>query len=341
VNRVTIAGQNQFRRIQVPPDKKEEESGTVIAVDLGATNFRVGIVTSTGQIEALRIAEIPRNPAHAGIITDRIISTIHMLLADQTPENFAGIGIGAAGPVDKSHSAILHPPNIPLDILPLTGPVAAEFGLPVHLVNDCSAGLLGEAYFGDGMGAKNFVYVTISTGIGAGIIANGHIVSGRDGNAGEIGHLFVDSEYNLACGCGGRGHWEGYASGRFLPRFYREWQKKNGIQPGPWPAHTARDIFTAIRDNQDPDGNAFIRVLGKINARGISDLIVAYDPDIIVLDGSVVQKNPDLIIPPIEERADRYLPMPRLVVSSHKGLSPLLGASVIARGFDTRFGRLE
>jgi len=325
------------------PDDTPANTRTAIAVDLGATNLRVGLVSDTGQVEELGRSEIPRNPTDAGIITDRIIRTIRSLVRDRDIHSFAGIGIGAAGPVDKSRTAILHPPNIPLDSIPLTGPIAAEFNLPVHLVNDCAAGLLGEAYFGAGKAERinNMVYVTISTGIGAGIIANGRIISGRDGNAGEIGHLFVDSEYNLACGCGGKGHWEGYASGRFLPRFYQEWQKMKGIDPGDFPPRSAGAIFASIRESDDPAGNEFIRELGRINARGISDIIVAYDPDMIVLDGSVVQKNPDLILPPIEEYTDRYLQRPRLVVSILGGSAPLLGASVIARGYDTRFGLLE
>ncbi|WP_321508232.1 ROK family protein [uncultured Methanoregula sp.] len=316
-------------------------SGTAIAVDLGATNLRVGLVTRAGTIERLQTAEIPHDLPDEGIITGLIIRTIQTLVPDREIGALAGIGIGAAGPVNRSHTAIVHPPNIALDIIPLSGPLGDEFGLPVRLVNDCCAGLLGEAYFGEGARSRNFVYVTISTGIGAGIIANGNIVSGRDGNAGEIGHLFVDSGYNLTCGCGGKGHWEGYASGRFLPRFYREWQKKRGIVPGDREILTAGEVFSAMLENPGSGEDDFACELGRINARGISDIIVAYNPDTIVFDGSVVLKNRDLIIPPIERYADRYLPMPRLVVSGLAGRAPLLGASVIAHGYDTRFGSVE
>lgn len=323
------------------PDDRTGRLDTAIAVDLGATNLRVGLVTRAGQIERLSVSELPKDLPDAGIITDLIIRTIHSLVSDQEIETFAGIGIGAMGPVDRSHSAVVHPPNLPLDIIPLSGPLSAEFNLPVRLINDCSAGLLGEAYFGEGKICKNFVYVTISTGIGAGVLANGTIVSGRSGNAGEVGHLFVDSLYNLTCGCGGKGHWEGYASGRFLPRFYHEWRQKNGISSGDRQVISARDVFNSIREQGNPDEDGFIHELGRINARGISDIIVAYDPDTIVFDGSVTLNNQDLIIPQIEQYADCYLPMPRLTVSSLSGFAPLLGASVIAHGYKTRFGSLE
>ena len=322
-------------------DDMTRDSDTAIAVDLGATNLRVGLVTGSGRIERLNVATIPQNPTDAIVITDLIIRTIHAVASDHEIAASAGIGIGAAGPVDRSHTTILHPPNIPLDTIPIAGSLIEEFNLPVRLVNDCCAGLIGEAAYGEGRGCPNFVYLTLSTGIGAGIIANGSIVTGRDGNAGEVGHLFVDSEYGLTCGCGGRGHWEGYASGRFLPRFYHAWRERNDLPMVKDPIHSASDIFHAIRESPDPAKHGFIRELGRINARGVSDIIVAYDPDAIVLDGSVVLKNPDLILPQIEEFADRYLPLPRLALSSLAGHAPLLGAAVIAHGYETRFGSVE
>lgn len=316
-------------------------SFVAIAVDLGATNLRVGLVTSTGTIERLRVSRLPGNLSDARVITDQIIREIRALAPDHELSEAAGIGIGAAGPVDSTRTAIVHPPNIPLDSVPLAGPLSEAFGLPVRLANDCCTGLLGEAYYGGGMRSDNFVYVTLSTGIGAGILSRGTVILGRDGNAGEVGHVFVDEKYDLVCGCGGRGHWEGYASGRFLPRFYRAWQERNGIDPGNSPLRPAEDIFAAIRQQSDPVNHPFIRELGRINARGISDIIVAYDPDTIVLDGSVVLKNPDLIVPPILASMDRYLPAPRIVTSPLGGRAPLLGAAVIARGYMTRFGSVE
>lgn len=323
------------------PESGRELSDAAIAVDLGATNLRVGLVTPTGTIERLKVSRLPKDLPDAGVITDQIVREIRSLAPDREITRAAGIGIGAAGPVDRSRTAVVHPPNIPLDRIPLAEPLATEFGLPVHLANDCCTGLLGEAYFGEGAKSNNFVYVTVSTGIGAGILSNGRILLGRDGNAGEIGHLFVDGVYDLPCGCGGTGHWEGYASGRFLPRFYREWQMKNGIALQDQSELSARDIVVTLRGQGNPLKHPFIHELARINARGISGITVAYDPDTIVLDGSVVLNNPDLIIPLIEQYIDRYLPVPRIVESSLAGLSPLLGASVIARGYETRFGSVE
>jgi glucokinase len=321
------------------PDTRTGYSDLSIAVDLGATNLRVGLVHGTGAIESLRVSRLPAEIPDARVITDQIIREIRALGPDHGLSQITGIGIGAAGPVDSTRTAIVRPPNIPLDVVPLAGPLSEAFGLPVYLANDCCTGLLGEAYFGEGKNSDNFAYVTLSTGIGAGILSKGTVILGRDGNAGEIGHVFVDEKYDLVCGCGGRGHWEGYASGRFLPRFYRAWQEKNGA--GGAPVNSAEEIFAGIRAERDPVSHPFVRELGRINARGISDIIVAYDPDTIVLDGSVALRNPDLIIPPILEFMDRYLPEPRIVTSPLAGKAPLLGAAVIARGYETRFGSVE
>ena len=313
----------------------------VIAVDLGATNLRVGLIDASGRILRVQTTRLQKDLPCARFVTDQIVREIRALATDTEISKAEGIGIGAAGPVDSTRTAIIHPPNIPLDTIPLADPLSEAFGLPVHIANDCCTGLLGEAYYGEGMQSDNFVYVTLSTGIGAGILSKGHLVLGRDGNAGEIGHVFVDEKYDLVCGCGGRGHWEGYASGRFLPRFYRAWQERNGIDPGREPVNTAEDIFAAIRQEKDPKNHTFITELGKINARGVSDIIVAYDPDTIVFDGSVALKNPDLVLGPIIRFMDRYLPEPRIVTSPLAGKAPLLGAAVIARGYETRYGSVE
>jgi Transcriptional regulator/sugar kinase len=330
-----VTGTQETAMIYGPADTEDY----VIAIDLGATNLRVGLVDAEGQIFKTRSSRLPTKMPEARVVTDQIIQEIRALAPGHDISRAAGIGIGAAGPVDRTRTAIVHPPNIPLDSVPLASPLTEAFGLPVYLANDCCTGLLGEAYFGEGKNSDNFVYVTLSTGIGAGILSKGTVILGRDGNAGEIGHVFVDERYDLPCGCGGQGHWEGYASGRFLPRFYRAWQEKTGA--GGAPVNTAGEIFAEIRQHNDPANHPFVRELGRINARGISDILVAYDPDTIVLDGSVVLKNPDLIIPPILESMDRYLPEPRIVTSPLAGRAPLLGAAVIAKGYKTRFGSVE
>jgi glucokinase len=188
---------------------------------------------------------------------------------------------------------------------------------------------------GQGKGRDDVVYLTISTGIGGGVISGGRLLLGRQGNAAEIGHFHVDSTYDLPCGCGRTGHWEGYASGRYLPWFFGEWCRFHA-KPH-WGPDTAEDIFASARKG-DEDVLRFLKELARINARGISDVIVAYDPEIIILDGAVIRSNADLLFPAIMESVDRYLPLPEIVISELSGDAPLLGAAVIAGGYETGYG---
>jgi glucokinase len=149
----------------------------------------------------------------------------------------------------------------------------------------------------------------------------------------------VDSTWNLPCGCGGTGHWEGYAAGRFLPRFFVRWCEVTGHSPGNVSVPSAEGIFAAARRG-DPAASGFLEALGVMNGRGISAVIVAYDPSRIILDGSVILRNDDLLLPHLLPHIDRFLPLPEIRLTALDGLAPLLGASVLARGYDTVIGSL-
>jgi glucokinase len=309
----------------------------VIAVDLGATNIRVGFYeNSQAAINPIALPT-PGSPCNAGEIISLLSDNIRSLAGSAGVTGIEGIGISAAGPVDHGTGSVVRPPNIPLEVIPLVGPLENEFGVPVKVINDCHAGILGEVYFGSLSRQKNAVYLTISTGIGAGILSGGKILLGNGGNAGEVGHFFIDDRFNRICGCGFPGHWEAYASGHFLPGFFLQWCTENGVNPTDTRELSPSRVFSIIRGNRK-EFHGFLEDLGRINARGISDIVVAYEPELLVFDGSVVRENTNLIIPFIENFADRFLPLPPMIVSSLGGWAPLLGASVIARGYDTPIG---
>jgi glucokinase len=309
--------------------------GRVIAVDLGATHGRAAVVETDGRIEDKIEAKTPGGGADPAILTDFISGLIKRVSRGPVPEDITGIGLSVAGPVDIHRGILLNPPNMPFRDVPLTGPLSGEIGIPVRMINDCHAGILGELSYGVAKGQKNAVYITISTGIGGGVLANGRIIFGRDGNAAEIGHFHVDNTYNLTCGCGNSGHWEGYASGTYLPWFFAQWCHYHG-KPH-WGPDKAEDIFLSARRGDD-DVLRFLEELARINARAVSDVIVAYDPELIVFDGAVMLSNADLLLRPMIDAIDRYLALPEVVLTGLAGDAPLLGASVIARGYTTRFG---
>jgi glucokinase len=308
----------------------------VVAIDLGATTTRVALVGPGGEILRRSTSPTPATGSSPEVITLHLAGLIRRVLSVGEPSP-AAIGISAAGPVDQRRGAIVRPPNLPFGEIPLAGPLGEEFGIPVRLANDCHAGVLGEVLFGAGVGCRDLVYITLSTGIGGGVICSGRLLLGRDGNAAEIGHFHVDGTWNLPCGCGGTGHWEGYASGRFLPRFFARWCELRGEDPVVRDTSSAAGIFAAAGEG-DPAALRFLEALGEINGRGISDVIVAYDPSRIILDGSVVLRNADFILPYLLPHIDRFLPLPEIRLTALDGLAPLLGASIIALGYDTPVG---
>ncbi|MDD1669653.1 MAG: ROK family protein [Methanomicrobiales archaeon] len=317
----------------------EEKDTPVVAVDLGATVTRVALVGPGGDLLRKAVSPTPVSGESPAVITRLLAGLIRQVLSPAGEAPPAAIGISACGPVDHQRGAVVRPPNLPFPEIPLVDPLRAEFGVPVRLANDCHAGVLGEMVYGAGAGCRDLVYITLSTGIGGGVVSGGRLVLGRDGNAAEIGHFHVDSTWNLPCGCGGTGHWEGYAAGRFLPRFFARWCDVSGSPCGDAGSPSAAAIFAAAR-RKDPAALGFLEALGTINGRGISDVIVAYDPSRIVLDGSVVLRNEDLILPYLLPHVDRFLPLPEIRLTALDGLAPLLGAAVLARGYDTVIGSL-
>jgi len=316
------------------PSKTAFMAGTV-AVDLGATRTRVAIRDAKGRTTDPIEEPTPSGGADGTLLTGFLAGMIRRLLESGKLSGIDSIGLSVAGPVDIRAGILKNPPNMQFRDVPIRDTLSREFSVPVRVVNDCHAGILGELSFGKAGGRQNAVYITISTGIGCGVVANGRILLGRHGNAAEIGHFHVDSTYNLQCGCGHSGHWEGYSSGRFLPWFFQEWCHYHG--KAHWGSCNAEDIFQSAQQGDD-DVLRFVDELNRINARGVSDVIVAYDPELIIFDGAVMRHNSDLLLEPMIDSVDRYLDLPEIVMTGLSGDAPLLGASVIAGGLDTAYG---
>lgn len=293
----------------------------VCAIDLGGTRTRVALVAPGGRVLARESFPTPSGGPSPEAVTDAIEAAVRRV-AGGSP---GAIGVSTAGPLDFAAGAVVAPPNLPYPRIELAGPLEAAFGVSVTLINDARAGALGEHAHGAGRGCQNLVYVTISTGIGGGVIADGRLLSGRGGNAGEIGHITVETRYDLVCGCGYPNHWEGYCSGRNLPRFYAV-QKENGDPD----LGTAEAIFGAARAGV-PAACRFLDAVAVLNARALSTLVVAYDPERIILDGAVARVQADLLVGPAVARMEEFLPRPGVVVTPLGGDAPLLGAAEAAR----------
>lgn len=270
-----------------------------LAVDLGATNLRVGIGDEKGRfLEIKKEKTVQRGNQNS--VAEQIIRIINSL---KVPGTVLGVGIGAIGPLDFRKGVKIHSHNNPIGLINLT-PIAKRLKKPIYVLNDCNAGVLGEKIFGAGRPFESLIYVTISTGLGGGVINNGCLILGEDGNAIEPGHLVVDPEGKMKCSCGKRGHWEAYCSARNMPKYFNFWlkQEKKKIWKG---AVRTEDIFEKA-GKKDKIALKFIKELTRINTLALADLINIFNPGLITLGGPVVLKNKKLILNPLKKEIKKY-----------------------------------
>lgn len=310
----------------------------IVACDLGATNTRVALAGPKGNI--ISSTSFPTNleEGPTGIPKSIARAAVDLLKSNGFPTSrVTTVSIASIGPLNVRRGILVNPPNIPYEEIPLIDVLEYYFDAEFLLLNDCNAAVLGEANLGSAKGHEDVVYVTISTGIGGGAIVNGSLLVGKDGNAVEIGHITIDYSGTLRCGCGARGHWEAYCSGRNLPNFikliienYKESYVDSSLickisEEGP------KNLFHAARQ-----GNRLalkiVEEIGRLNSIGIANVVNAFDPSIVVIGGAIALNNKDLIIDPIRERAPEYYVTKEPIIT-HAGLadgSPLMGAVIAA-----------
>lgn len=285
-----------------------------IGVDLGGTKILAGIVElETGKVLASAKKRTvstnkdnkDKDKEKENDLAKRIGDTIDEAIATSglpmsTP--FSGIGVGAAGQVDRNEKILVFAPNLGVrPNYPIGALLTDRFKLPVTLGNDVEAATLGEMRFGAGRGSADFICVFIGTGIGGGIVQNGQLRRGITGTAGEIGHMVVSVEGRL-CGCGGRGHLEAYSSRTAITRALLGELKRGRssilreLLEGELPdANTASSV--AIRSKviakaveaNDQLVKLVLRKAGEVLGLGLASVINFYNPERIILGGGLME----------------------------------------------------
>jgi len=167
--------------------------------------------------------------------------------------------------------------------------------------------VLGEWKHGAGKGYSNLAYITLSTGLGGGVIVDGHLLKGKDGNAAEIGHFTIDPESTLRCGCGCRGHWEAYCGGSNMDQLAEYVLGKNiGEYRERLGGVTAEKVFS-MAGRGDMDSVQIVEEYGRVNAVGFANVVNAYDPEVLTVGGSIALNNPGLVLNPILKSIDNHL----------------------------------
>jgi len=188
--------------------------------------------------------------------------------------------------------------------------------LPIYLLNDCISAVVGEKFFGAGKNHENLAYVTISTGIGGGVYVDGHLLMGEDRNAAEIGHFTIDHEEALLCGCGKRGHWQAYCSGKGIPDYVKLLLKEKKpeelqgclLQDANDRDRfdiTARTLYDAAKAD-DPICKDLVERIGVLNAIGFACVVDAYDPSLITVGGAITLNNTALVVDPIRQHVEEH-----------------------------------
>jgi glucokinase len=302
-----------------------------VGVDLGATNVRAAVADGDATIVASDKRPTPRGPT--GIqVTEAVLDAIRAACesAGVAPDDVAAAGIGSIGPLDLADGVVNGPANLPDSVgtVPLVGPVSKLVDTDdVYLHNDTVAGVIGERYHAD-RNPDDMAYVTISSGIGAGVAVDGNVLTGWDGNAGELGHMVVDPQGRRTCGCGRDGHWEAYCSGENIPE-YAQMLAADGDVDTALPLEDAEFSAKHVFEHADDDEFAAYVVdqVGFWNAVGITNLVQAYAPLVVYVGGAVALNNPEKVLDPVREHLETavFNNVPELRLTS-------LGDDVVLRG---------
>ncbi|MCW2566870.1 MAG: glucokinase [Mycobacterium sp.] len=273
-----------------------------IGVDVGGTKVLGGVVTPDGEVLATVRRATPDDDSRQTAV---VIADVVGELVDLYPDVEA-VGVGAAGWIDAERSTVMFAPNVAWRDEPLRDRIADKVGLPVVVENDGNTAAWAEYRFGAARGVPEVLLITVGTGIGGGIITGGKLFRGAYGVAAEFGHVrFVPD--GLPCGCGRRGCFEQYCSGRALVREARALAEADPYRAtrllqlagGHVDAIQGPQITTAAAEG-DPLAIEAFAVVAKALGQGLADLVSIWDPGLIVVGGGVAESG-DLLLEPARE----------------------------------------
>lgn len=251
-----------------------------LGIDIGGTKVAIGIVSSQGSVIAQQTVPTDVSIPPEEMITRMYESAAELLQqANISLAELQGVGVGAPGPLDTTNGIITCPPNLPNWInIPLVKQMERLFHLPVRLENDANAATLAEKWMGAAQENNQFVYITISTGIGAGLFVHGKLFAGSRGNAGELGHIVIEPSKGT-CTCGQKGCFEWVASGTAIGRQATQLLGK---------PVTSKEVFELYQAGNQQMTNLVENVFTYIGT-GIVSVINLFDPEKIIIGGGVAE----------------------------------------------------
>ena len=312
---------------------KREGFMNYIAVDVGGTQLRAALYPETG-IEASVIKAIPTKGQ--GTAVERLLQLLDSIWPeDQKVER---IGLLVPGMVNPAEGMVYITPNIDgWQDLPLVDIVQKRFNTPTVLGNDANLAALGEWKYGAGVGHHNMIYMTVSTGVGSGIIVDDHLLVGAHGIGAELGHVIVQPDGPI-CGCGKRGHLEAISSGTGIANFVKRKiaEGRHTILANDEKPITSRLVAEAALQGDELSIEAF-NIAGKYLGIAIANLLIVFNPTLIILGGGVIKAG-SLLMEPLQRSLEesvvspRYLSDFRLTTAKLGDQVGLVGALALVRG---------
>ena len=318
------------------------EKPYVVGMDIGGTNTVFGIVDQRGNVlatDSIKTQAYAKIEDYVDAVCEKLIPLIESMGG---VEKIKGMGVGAPNG-NYYNGTIEFAPNLPWKgVIPLAALFEEKVGVPTALTNDANAAAIGEMTYGAARGMKDFIMITLGTGVGSGIVINGQLVYGHDGFAGELGHVVVRRENGRLCGCGRRGCLETYCSATGVARTAREFlvarPEPSLLREIPAEEIVSKDVYDAAVKGDKLALDIF-EFTGRILGEALSDFIAFSSPEAIVLFGGLA-KSGDYIMKPIKKALDENIlkifeGKTKLLVSELKDAdAAVLGASAL--GWEVR-----
>lgn len=279
-----------------------------IGVDIGGTKIAAGVVNESGDVLEWDKRDTPAEDADAAI--DAIADVVRDFVAREP--HITTVGVGAAGFIDVQRSVVQFAPNVAWRDEPIKAKLESRIGLEVVVENDANAAAWAEVRYGAGRGYDHVVCLTVGTGIGGGIVINGELYRGQWGIAAEPGHMRVVPD-GLRCGCGNKGCWEQYASGKALVREARELALSGSPLAnrllelaGGMPEGITGPLITRAAKEGDPTAVELLEEVGRWLGAGMASIAALLDPSCFVIGGGVSEAG-DLLLAPARDAYHRHL----------------------------------
>ena len=281
----------------------------VVGIDIGGTNTVFGIVDARGNVLASNSIKTAKHAKIEDYVEELYQELTRLIDANNATDKILGIGIGAPN-ANYFSGMIEGSVNLPLPTpIPLADLVSEKFGIPVTITNDANAAAIGEMTYGAARGLKDFIMITLGTGVGSGIVINGQLVYGHDGNAGELGHVVIKRNNGRLCGCGRTGCLEAYCSATGVARTAREFLEAR-TEPSllrnlPIEEITSKDVYDAAVAG-DKLAKDIFEFTGNLLGEAFADFITFSSPEAIILFGGLA-KSGDLLMNPIKNSLDKNI----------------------------------